>query len=58
MPKAKLNSGKRKLLQQQGVLNPNAAQVKDPLFQSSDFFDAEDLVQVKYEMLRRVEIDQ
>jgi transposase len=39
-------------------LNPRSEQVADPLFQQSDFFDADDLVQVKYEMLRRVQIEQ
>jgi transposase len=33
-------------------------QVQDPLFQQNEFFDAHDLVQVKYEMLRRVQIEQ
>ena len=28
-----------------------------PLFQDSEFFDAHDLVQVKYEMLRQVRVD-
>jgi transposase len=32
--------------------------VQDPLFQQNEFFDAHDLVQVKYEMLRRVQIEQ
>ena len=44
-------------LRQQGVLNPHAEQVTDPLFGEHDFFDARDVVQVKYEMLRRVEVD-
>jgi len=57
MSKSKPDSGKRKALQQQGAFNPNAANCTDPLFQSSEFFDAEDLVQIKYEMLRRVETD-
>ena len=58
MSKTKPDSGKRQALQQQGVFNPNATDVIDPLFQSNDFFDPEDLVQVKYEMLRRVQTDQ
>ena len=29
----------------------------DPLFASSDFFDPRDLVQVKYEMVRKVQVD-
>ena len=42
-------------LRQQGSLNPRPEQVTDELFLTNDFFDARDLVQVKYEMLRRVE---
>ena len=38
----------------QGTLNPRAAEVQDPAFIDSEFFDPRDLVQVKYEMLRRV----
>jgi transposase len=45
-------------LRRQGALNPHPESVTDPLFDGSDFFDARDLVQVKYEMLRRVRIDQ
>lgn len=44
-------------LRRQGCLHPHAEQVTDPLFGDSDFFDARDLVQVKYEMLRRVRVD-
>jgi transposase len=44
-------------LRQQGALHPQPQEVTDPLFQSGDFFDARDLVQVKYEMLRRVRVD-
>lgn len=42
-------------LRQQGCLNPHPEQVTEKLFLASQFFDARDLVQVKYEMLRRVE---
>ena len=48
---------KSKTLAQQGVLNPRPDCVKDPLFKESDFFDPRDLVQVKYEMVRRVHTD-
>src|ERR1700687_446278 len=34
-------------------LNPHPEQVTDPEFLSSDFFDARDTVQVKYEMVRK-----
>jgi len=48
---------KIKKLKEQGVLNPKAEKVKDELFQKYDFFDPQDLLQVKYEMLRRVQKD-
>jgi transposase len=38
------------------TLNPHPEAVLDGDFASSDFFDAADLVQVKYEMVRRVEV--
>jgi transposase len=44
-------------LRAEGALNRRADQVTDPLFGTHEFFDARDVVQVKYEMLRRVEID-
>ena len=44
---------KRQILRQTGTLNPRADQVTDELFSGSDFFDPNDLLQVKYEMLRR-----
>ena len=45
---------KEEILKKQGSLNPHPENVKDELFMSSDFFDSRDLVQVKYEMIRRV----
>jgi hypothetical protein len=45
---------RQEALRAQGALHPHPDQVTDPLFQASDFFDRHDLVQVKYEMLRRV----
>lgn len=44
-------------LRQQGCLNPHPERVTDELFQTREFFDPRDLVQVKYEMLRRVETE-
>jgi transposase len=38
-------------------LNPRPEAVADEEFRSSEFFDARDLVQVKYEMVRRVRVD-
>jgi transposase len=45
---------KLRTLQQQGTLNPRPKAVRDELFLEDEFFDPRDLVQVKYEMLRRV----
>src|SRR5674476_25702 len=39
------------------TLNPHPEAVQDAGFASSEFFDAADLVQVKYEMVRRVKVD-
>jgi transposase len=49
---------KRRILRQQGVLHRHPEAVTAALFQNSGFFDANDLIQVKYEMLRRVETEQ
>jgi transposase len=48
---------KQTLLKQHGCLHAKADQVQDALFSQSEFFDPRDLVQVRYEMLRRVRID-
>jgi transposase len=48
---------KRRSLQQHGCLNRRPETVHDPLFAAHDFFDPDDLVQVKYEMLRRVRVE-
>jgi transposase len=45
-------------LRRRGSLNPHPESVTDPLFGASDFFDPRDVVQVKYEMLRCVRIEQ
>lgn len=44
-------------LLEEGTLNPSPESVGDSKFHGSDFFDPRDLVQVRYEMLRRVSID-
>jgi len=49
---------KSKALQKQRSLNPRPEKVTYKLFEKSDFFDPRDLLQVKYEMLRRVRVDQ
>ena len=48
---------KVKALLEEGTLHPTPEQVRDPKFRDHDFFDPHDLVQVKYEMLRRVSIE-
>ncbi len=48
---------KRQTLRRHGTLNPHPETVAYPLFQNSGFFDPDDLVQVKYEMLRHVHVD-
>jgi len=48
---------KRQALQASGTFNPRAAQVRHPLFQHSDFFDPQDLLQLKYEALRAIRTD-
>jgi len=40
-----------------GALYPHPERVLDPLFRNSEFFDPRDLALVKYEMLRRVQVD-
>jgi hypothetical protein len=44
-------------LRAEGALYRHAAQVTDPAFVTHEFFDPRDMVQVKYEMIRRVEVE-
>jgi transposase len=48
---------KAEALRAERCLNPRPDAVTDEEFGASEFFDARDLVQVKYEMVRRVRID-
>jgi transposase len=49
---------KRQALRRHRSLHSRPQRVRDPLFAAdSEFFDSRDLVQVKYEMLRRVRVD-
>ncbi len=57
MPNLKREQQKALNLVQQGTLNPRPQDVTAELFQAGDFFDPRDLAQVKYEMLRRVQVD-
>jgi transposase len=48
---------KADVLRRQGALHPNPNLVQDEAFRQGEFFDARDLVQVRYEMLRRHQVD-
>lgn len=48
---------KLEALRTRGTVNPHPERVGDPLFGADAFFDARDVVQVRYEMLRRVEVE-
>src|SRR5271169_3580305 len=52
---AKLKNPDPKLLElkRTGTLHPHPAAVSDTLFRQNPFFDPKDLLQVRYEMLRR-----
>ena len=54
---AKRRSPKAEMLRHQRTLNPHPERVRDGLFLGNNFFDAQDLLQVKYEMLRKTEVD-
>jgi len=57
MARAKKPDAKSEALAQDGVLNPHPEAVHDALFAGNLFFDAKDLVQVRYEMVRRHQVD-
>jgi transposase len=59
MAKSKTLDPKIEALRRRASLNPHPDRVSDPLFitAGASFFDARDLVQVKYEMVRRVRVD-
>jgi transposase len=48
---------KEEALREARALNPRPEAVVDEEFASSEFFDARDLVQVRYEMVRRVRVE-
>ncbi len=53
MPKPPRHDPKSQALARDGALNPHPEAVRDPLFIGNPFFDPRDLVQVRYEMVRR-----
>ena len=57
MAKPKRRDPKSEALARDGAFNPNPEAVRDVLFTGNSFFDAKDLVQVRYEMVRRHQVD-
>lgn len=57
MPVDRSKHDKHAVLRQHAALNPRPGGVTHALFDTSEFFDPHDLLQVKYEMLRLVNID-
>ena len=57
MEAAEWSVAKEEALCEQGLLNPHPERVRDELFERHAFFDARDLVQVRYEMVRRVLVE-
>ena len=57
MARKRKSDAKEAALAETRTLNPRPEAVGDEQFVSSEFFDARDLVQVKYEMVRRVRVD-
>jgi hypothetical protein len=55
--RSKSEPPKVKALLEEGTLNPTPDKVRDPKFRENEFFDPRDLVQVKYEMLRRASVE-
>jgi transposase len=58
MPDHTLPPSKRQALQASGTFNPRPGRVRHGLFQGSEFFDPQDLLQLKYESLRALEKEQ
>ena len=57
MPKPRKIDAKTAELNRSGTLNPHPEVIVDPLFQNNPFFDPRDLLQTRYEMLRRHRIE-
>jgi transposase len=53
MAKLKKPDPKLRELKSTGTLNPHPGAISDALFRENPFFDSKDLLQVRYEMLRR-----
>ena len=51
------NEQKKKYLRDRGVLNKHPERVRDEIFLANEFFDPQDLLQVRYEMIRCHQLD-
>ena len=57
MPATSANDPKLQALRTSHTLHPHPEKVRHPLFVAGGFFDARDLLQVKYEALRAIQAD-
>jgi len=57
MAKARKPDPKSLELKRTATLNPRPDSIADPLFKANPFFDPKDLLQVRYEMLRRHRVE-
>lgn len=55
MNKKEISKKKKESLKKNGTLNPHPERISDDGFLEGHFFDPNDLLQVKYEMIRKVE---
>ena len=56
-PRSPAEDPKVSALRESRSLNPHPDRVTDPEFLAEEFFDARDAAQVKYEMVRRVQVE-
>ena len=56
-PRLSRRDAKAAALRSHGALHPRPDTVQAPLFAAHEFFDPRDLVQVRYEMLRQVDVE-
>ena len=57
MPASSADDSKLQALRTSHTLHPHPEKVRNPLFVGGGFFDARDLLQVKYEALRAIQTD-
>src|SRR5258708_21879151 len=57
MAKARKRDTKREALARDGALNPHPEAIRDALFTGNPFFDAQDLVPLRYAIVRRHRVD-